>query len=125
MLSQTKNFRANLRNDIVFKEYLTKPDKEPLSIYNYLILNINDEDKPMELDWGETVLIKRNQIMISNRSIAKRLNLKTKGGNLNEQKVRVVVEDLICKKRFQKHIIGNEPKRRRTILTWIHFDFTQ
>ena len=125
VLSQTKNFRANLRNDIVFKEYLTKPDKEPLSIYNYLILNINDEDKPMELDWGETVLIKRNQIMISNRSIAKRLNLKTKGGNLNEQKVRVVVEDLICKKRFQKHIIGNEPQRRRTILTWIHFDFTQ
>ena len=124
-LSKTKNFRANLRNDIVFQEYLMKADKEPLAIYNYLILNLNDEDKSLELNWGEKIVIKRNQIMISNRSIATKLNILTKSGNVNEQKVRLVVDDLICKKRFNKHIIGDEPKKKRTILTWIHFDFTQ
>ena len=124
-LSKTKNFRANLRNDIVYQEYLMKADKEPLAIYNYLILNLNDEDKSLELNWGGKIVIKRNQIMISNRSVAKKLNILTKSGNFNEQKVRLVVDDLICKKRFNKHIIGDEPKKKRTILTWIHFDFTQ
>ena len=77
------------------------------------------------MNWGYETLIKRNQIMISNRSIAEKLNLKTKSGHFNEQKVRKVVNELVKRKRFEKHTIGDEPIKRRTILTWIHFDFTQ
>ena len=124
-LDRTKNFLANLRNDIVYQEYLTKSDKEPFAIYNHLLIKINHRDKQKTLDWGEVITIKRNQIMFSNRKLAEELNLKTKEGNTKEKKVRDVVNDLVKKKRFKKDVIGIEPKKRRTILTWIHFDFTQ
>jgi hypothetical protein len=124
-LGRTKNFRANLRNDIVYQEYLTKPDKEPLAIYNYLLFNLNDKDKDWIMYWGDIIKIKRNQIGLSNREVAEELNLKTKGGKNNYKKVINVVNDLVKKKRFTKDVIGIEPKKKRTILTWIHFDFTQ
>jgi hypothetical protein len=124
-LTGTKYFRANLRMDNVFQEYLIKPDKEYLSIYIYLLLNLNDEDKVMKMEWGEEIPIYRNQIMISNRKLAERLNLKTRNGEWNEQKVRIFINDLINKERFVKKIVGIKPKQKRTILTWIHFNFTQ
>lgn len=111
--------------DNVFQEYLIKPDKEYLSIYIYLLLNLNDEDKVMKMEWGEEIPIYRNQIMISNRKLAERLNLKTRNGEWNEQKVRIFINDLINKERFVKKIVGIKPKQKRTILTWIHFNFTQ
>jgi hypothetical protein len=51
--------------------------------------------------------------------------MKTKFENWNEQKVRTIVCDLIDKERFEKTIVGIKPKQKRTILTWIHLDFTQ
>jgi hypothetical protein len=125
ILTKTINYRANLRNDIVYQEYMEMEDKEYLAVFDYLLLNLNDEDKIMKLDWGEEILIRRNQVMFSNRKLAIRLNMKTKFENWNEQKVRTIVCDLIDKERFEKTIVGIKPKQKRTILTWIHLDFTQ
>ena len=125
-LYRTKDFRANFRNDIVFQEYLKMGDKDYFAVYMYLIYNINDEDKCTMLKNGEEVLIKRNQIVATAGRIAEKLNIKTKGGNNNVHKVRKIINDLVDKQRFTKEVINKGYITKSiTILTWIHFDFTQ
>jgi hypothetical protein len=124
-LTITRNFRANFRNDVVCKEYQSKEDKSYLSVYIHILFHVNDEDKMMKLDWGEQILIKRNQIMIGYGKLAKKLKLKTKEGEWSAYNVKKVVNDLVEKKRIEKEIIGKTPKKTRLILTWIHFNFTQ
>ncbi|MBT5531112.1 MAG: hypothetical protein HOK35_18300 [Cytophagia bacterium] len=124
-LTKTRNFRANFRNDIVCKEYQSKEDKAFLSVYIHILFNMNDEDKIMKLDWGEQILIKRNQIIVGYEKLAKKLKLKTKKGEWSAYSVKKVVSDLVEKKRIEKLVIGKTPKKTRLILTWIHFNFTQ
>ena len=101
-------------------------DKDYFAVYMYLIYNINDEDKCTMLKNGEEVLIKRNQIVATAGRIAEKLNIKTKGGNNNVHKVRKIINDLVDKQRFTKEVINKGYITKSiTILTWIHFDFTQ
>ena len=124
-LFQTKQFRANLREDIIFQDYLRREDKDFLAVYVYLLLNLNDEDKEFEFSWGETIIIKQDQIMIGYKTLAEKLNLKSKNRTVNKSKVRTVVNDLVEKGRFIKEVIGIIPIQKRIILTWNHFSFTQ
>jgi len=124
-LFQTKQFRANLREDIIFQDYLRREDKDYLAVYVYLLLNLNDEDKEFEFSWGESIIIKQDQIMIGYKTLAEKLNLKSKYDKVNKSKVRTVVNDLVEKGRFIKEVIGIIPIQKRIILTWNHFSFTQ
>jgi hypothetical protein len=123
-LFQTKQFRANLRGDIIFQDYLRREDKDFLAVYVYLLLNLNDVDKEFEFSWGETIIIKQDQIMIGYKTLAEKLNLKSKNRTVNKSKVRTVVNDLVEKGRFVKEVIGFIPIQKRIILTWDHFSFT-